>query len=381
MDSTEFKAAVFIQNENDLEVLGHKLQLSHRLGVDTESNSLYAYQERVCLIQFSTLDEDFLIDPFPIQNLGALGPIFSDPGIEKIFHAAEYDLLCLRRDFGFEISNLFDTMVVARILGRKEVGLGSLLEAEFGVKLEKRFQRANWGQRPLADQLLEYARMDTHFLIALREKLGAELERRELIALAEEDFRRLVTNNRNENGNNNGSTHNQSCWRINGAYDLSPHQVTVLQELCLYREEVARQVDRPLFKVMNDQTLLAIASETPKNMEQLRKLPGMSSGQIRRHGHQLLRAVQRGLEATPIHRPKSRRSDPKISERLDGLQSWRKKAADQMGVPSDVVLPRDLMRQLAQENPLSLDDLGKIMGSVPWRMEHFGEQILRELKH
>lgn len=380
MDTTEFKAADFIQNQSDLEALGHKLRSFDRLGVDTESNSLYAYQEQVCLIQFSTLEEDFLIDPFPIQNLESLAPIFKDPNIEKIFHAAEYDLLCLRRDFGFEISNLFDTMVAARILGRKEVGLGSLLEAEFGIQLEKRFQRANWGKRPLLDPLLEYARMDTHFLIALRKKLGAELQQRELTALAEEDFQRLAINNRDANGTGTAGAHGQSCWRINGAYDLSPRQLAVLQELCAYRDEVARQLDRPLFKVMNDQTLIAIASETPGNMEQLRRLPGMSSGQIRQHGHPLLRAVQRGLEAAPVHRPKTRRPDPRFSEKLEALQDWRKKAAIKMGVPSDVVLPRDLMRMIAQENPGNMAELGILMKSVPWRMEHFGVQILRELQ-
>jgi ribonuclease D len=380
MDSTNFKTADFIQSESNLEVLGKKLRLSNMLGVDTESNSLYAYQEQVCLIQFSTHDEDFLVDPFPIQNLGALAPIFSDPGIEKIFHAAEYDLLCLRRDFGFETNNLFDTMVAARILGRKEVGLGAMLEAEFEVKLEKRFQRANWGQRPLTDAQLEYARMDTHFLIALRDKLVFELERRDLKALAKEDFMRLATNNREEAGNNHGSAQTKACWRINGAYDLKPQQVAVLQELCTYREDIARQLNRPLFKVLNDQTLVAIASTTPNNMEQLRKLPGMSNGQIRRHGHQLLRYVQRGLEAAPLHRPKTKRPDPRISDRLEVLQSWRKKAAAHMDVPSDVVLPRDLMKQIAHENPPNLDELGMIMKSVPWRMEHFGVQILRELR-
>jgi ribonuclease D len=380
MDMTEFKAAGFIQNIIELEVLVQKLQSYKTLGVDTESNSLYAYQEQVCLIQFSTPDEDFLIDPLAIQNLEALQSIFSNPGIEKIFHAAEYDLICLRRDFGVETRNLFDTMVAARILGRKEVGLGALLQAEFGVRLEKRFQRANWGQRPLTDEQLEYARMDTHYLIALREKLAAELAQRELTSLAEEDFGRLAFNNHEEAGNNHGNAQNLNCWRINGAYDLKPQQVAVLQELCAYRDDIARQLNRPLFKVMNDQTLIAIASVTPNNMEQLHKLPGMSSGQMRRHGHQLLRAVQRGLEAAPVIRPRTKRPDPKISERLEVLQSWRKKAATHMDVPSDVVLPRDLMKQIALENPLNLDELGAIMKSVPWRMEHFGEKILRELK-
>ena len=73
-----------------------------RLAVDTESNSLHAYRERVCLIQFTTPTRDYVIDPLALQDMNALGPIFSNPNIEKIFHAAEYDLICLRRDFSLK---------------------------------------------------------------------------------------------------------------------------------------------------------------------------------------------------------------------------------------------------------------------------------------
>jgi len=380
MSTTDNMTAKLIQNERDLETLVRELLSHKQVAVDTESNSLYAYQERVCLIQFSTNEDDFLIDPFPIKNLNPLQSIFAEPKIEKIFHAAEYDLICLGRDFGFKTSNLFDTMVAARILGRKEVGLGALLENEFGVTLEKRFQRANWGQRPLPEQLLEYARLDTHYLIALRDKLALELKRRNLTTLAQEDFRRLAEDHHEETRNNHKNDRNENFWRINGAHDLEPQQLAILKELCQYRDQAARQVDRPLFKVLNDHTLLAIATQTPKNLEQLGKLPGMSNGQVRRHGHQLLHAVQRGQKSEPVYRPRTRRPDPKFVERLEALQNWRKKAALRMDVPSDVVLPRDLMRQIAQVSPHNLDELGQVMRTAPWRMEHFGEQILRELQ-
>ena len=98
-----------------------------RLAVDTESNSLHAYREQVCLIQFTTPSKDYVIDPLALPDMGALGPIFSNPNIEKIFHASEYDLICLRRDFNFQFVNLFDTMHAARVLGYPYVGLDNLL--------------------------------------------------------------------------------------------------------------------------------------------------------------------------------------------------------------------------------------------------------------
>ena len=120
----------FVTQYDELQHLVEKLLKEPIIAVDTESNSLFAYQEQVCLIQFSTRKSDFLVDPLALQNLEILAPVFSEPGIEKVFHAAEYDLICLKRDFGFEFSNLFDTMVASRILGREAVGLGSILKAE-----------------------------------------------------------------------------------------------------------------------------------------------------------------------------------------------------------------------------------------------------------
>lgn len=387
MNSSKLDAIDLIQNEGELPALAAVLRQTQTLAVDTESNSLYAFQERVCLIQFSTLEQDFMLDPLAMKNLSVLGPVFGDPQIEKVFHAAEYDLICLRRDFGFEVRNLFDTMAAARILGRTEIGLGSLLEMEFGVKVEKRYQRANWGQRPLPVDLLEYARLDTHYLIALRDRLEAELVERNLLALAKEDFQRQTLNGATENGANNGESNgapvrgarSAGCWRISGSFDLSPQQAAVLQALCEYREEVARQLDRPLFKVINDETLLRVAAETPHSMDDLRRLPGMSDGQVRRHGQGLLRAVTRGLSAQPIRPPRPQRPDPAIAERMDLLRNWRKLAAAKMGVPSDVVLPRDLIILLARENPRSMNELELVLSTVPWRLEHFGEEILRVL--
>jgi len=180
-----------ITKAGELQQLVDKLALESIIAVDTESNSLFAYQEQVCLIQFSTQQYDYLVDPLALDDISSLEPIFSSPEIEVIFHAAEYDLLCLKRDFGFTFTNLFDTMVAARTLGQEAVGLGSLLKAKFGVAVEKKYQRANWGQRPLPEDMLQYAQLDTHYLIALRDILKQELITNGRYALAEEDFRRL----------------------------------------------------------------------------------------------------------------------------------------------------------------------------------------------
>jgi ribonuclease D len=335
---------------------------------------LYAYREQVCLIQFSTNEEDYLVDPMALADLSPLEAVFADGQIQKTFHAAEYDVLCLKRDFGYDFNNLFDTMLAARILGRKQVGLGALLEAEFNIQVDKRHQRANWGQRPLPDFLLDYARQDTHYLIPLKEKMEQQLAEKGLLELAQEDFQRLSQIEVNhENGR-------PACWRVNGIHNLSPQQAAVLQELCKYRDEAARMRNRPLFKVISDQTLQAIASALPASSEELKGLPGMTDHQISRHGKALVQAVQKGLQAEPIHPPRNERPDFRFLMRVEALKQWRKHKAHELGVESDIILPRDLLHLLANRNPLGEEALAECLADVPWRRDNYGEEILKLLQ-
>jgi ribonuclease D len=363
-----------ITKPGGLKRLVQTLANQSNIAVDTESNSLFAYREQVCLIQFSTLNADYLLDPLALKDLELLRSIFSDPHILKIFHAAEYDLICLKRDFSFSFNNLFDTMVAARILGRKQVGLGSLIEAEYGIQIDKRHQRANWGQRPLPNYLLDYARQDTHYLISLKEKLERELKQNHLLALAQEDFKRLC---QAEISANNGKT---DCWRINGVHHLSPQQAAVLQKLCIYRDEAAKQLNRPLFKVISDHTLYNIANNLPGDLDELNVLPGMTNRQMKRHGKALLQAVQHGLQAEPVYPQRNMRPDDRFLARVEALKQWRKQKAHQMHVESDIILPRDILHKLASHNPQQMQALSDNLSEVPWRYQHYGEEILKALK-
>lgn len=343
------------------------------IAVDTESNSLFAYRERVCLVQFSTPQQDYLVDSLALADLSPLAPLFENPAIEKVFHAAEYDIICLKRDYQFTFFNLFDTMQAARILGIKEVGLGSLLESEFGISQDKRLQRANWGERPLPAHLLEYAARDTHSLIALRDLLKARLEEKNLLGLAHEDFQRLCeTVVPPENGRN-------PCWKVASARKLDPREMAVLNELCSFREHLARDLDRPPFKVFGNETLLALAIALPESREELADIQGLSPRLIERFSGGLLQAIQRGKTAEPPRRIRQPRPSQAYIDRLDRLKNWRKETGRQMGVDSDVILPRELLETLAARNPRSQEELAEIMAKLPWRLEQFSSQILETI--
>jgi len=371
MSQERLQSPKLITTANEFKQLVDKLALESIIAVDTESNSLYAYQEQVCLIQFSTQQNDYLVDPLALDDISSLEPIFSNPQIEVIFHAAEYDLICLKRDFGFTFTYLFDTMVAARTLGRKEIGLGSLLKAEFGVTVEKKYQRANWGQRPLPLHMLQYAQLDTHYLIALRDLLKQELITKGRYPLAEEDFIRLC-----RVSEHNTEKRPADCWRINGAFDLDPQEAAVLKELCLFRDQIARRKNRPLFKVMNDQVLINLAERCPRNREELVKTPGLSHGQATQYWKGLLGAIIRGLQSEPLYPPAYKRPNNGFLERLEALKGWRKMTAREMGVNSDVVLPRDLMYSIAQGKPQHWSELKTLMDDAPYRYECFGDEIM-----
>ncbi|MDA3793284.1 MAG: ribonuclease D [Elusimicrobia bacterium] len=163
-----------IDSQSALNELATLLSGEKTIGVDTESNSMYAYREEVCLIQISTPKDNFIIDPFELDDLSPLGPDFASAKVEKIFHAGEYDVLCLSRDYGFDFNNLFDTMTAAKILNVEKIGLGDIIENEFNIKVPKKYQKADWGRRPLSEEMLEYAMMDTKFLIPLRNQYKKE---------------------------------------------------------------------------------------------------------------------------------------------------------------------------------------------------------------
>ena len=151
------------------------LMPASRVAIDIEADSLYHYFEKVCLVQISTDEETYIVDPLVVRDLSALGPIMADPAVEKVFHAATYDLYCLRRDYGFSFANIFDTHIAAQLLGCNLLGLDALLESFLGITHSKRRQRDDWSHRPLAREQLEYAAMDTRHLLQLRDLLDRHL--------------------------------------------------------------------------------------------------------------------------------------------------------------------------------------------------------------
>jgi len=337
--------ATLVTAREHLEEVVAELRHEPRLAIDTESNGFYAYQERVCLLQISSAREDFIVDPIAIADLSALGELTAAPHIEKVFHAGEYDVLCLKRDYGFAFANVFDTMIAGRLLGAKELGLAAAIRIYFGVTLSKKLQRADWGVRPLTDAHLHYAQLDTHYLLRLSDILRDQLREKGRDGDAAEACARLaeiepVIKNFDPDG----------FWRLAGRSRLSSRQTACLREIFLLRERRAKSMDRASFRIMPEDLMVHLAEAMPENSEDLARVRGMTPYLQHKLGGAILDALARGRTAEPPSEPP--RSGKRRSNRerrlFEDLRQWRKVQAEREAVEPVVILDTKCLQELAR---------------------------------
>jgi ribonuclease D len=371
-----FPRATYIEHDRDLRKLVKRLADESLLAIDTESNSLYAYRERVCLIQLSTRTADYILDPLRIADMTPFGTLLANPAIEKVFHAAEYDLMCMKRDFGFTVVNLFDTMVTARILGRKAVGLDRLLTEFAGLTADKNHQRDDWGQRPLPEEGLLYAQRDTHYLPLLRDKLLAELQTAGKLVEAQELF--------TEYAQVEPAVHHfdpEGYWHIGIPRSMNRKRIAVLKELYLLREKLAEERDCPPFKVFTDRALIQLADSPPTSIDEISRVKGIGRTQADRYGKRILQAIEQGRRAPVPHPPRRPPDvDSVVAERYTRLRDWRRSKAEQRGVESDVIVSKEAMWSIAHRAPQTIDELHGIDGLGPWRLSTYGTELLAVMR-
>ena len=367
----DLKPPILITQQPQLAEMLERVRGHTSIAVDTESDSLYVYREKVCLIQVSIPGLDYLIDPLSGIDLKPIGQLLSNPKIQTVFHAAEYDVICLRRDYGFTFANLFDTMWVARILGWPHVGLGDIMQEKFGVTLDKHWQRHNWGKRPIEPAALSYARFDTHYLLRLQDVQLRELHQLDRFEEAQEVFADLA-----QSESTRHAFGPDDFWRIKGVWDLGGRAQTILRQLTILRDREARRQNRPPFKVFGDKTLIALAERSPHKIEQLQSIEGLSELLIKRYGPALLEAVERGRH-DPIPMPPTRSApDQAVLARYEKLRTWRKQVAAQRGVEPDVIVGNAVLMEVAQRSPQLLSDLPPLDWFGPWRRRTYGQAII-----
>jgi ribonuclease D len=353
------------------------------LGVDTEADSMYCYTEKLCLIQVSDRNKDYIIDPLQVADMSAFGAILEDEKIVKIFHGADYDVVSMKRDLGVQIRNIFDTMVSSQILGLPRVGLADLVNTFFGVKLDKKYQRYNWSLRPLMPEHLAYARGDSHFLLSLRELLTHKLKALGRLEIADEEFALLE---------NREWTHREfdpdDFVRIKNSSGIDDDGLRVLRKLFVYRDGCAAKANRPPYKVIPNQVLLLLARKRPEKMSDLKGLVRAGSTMVKRHGVHMLKAIEDGLaddSALPDTRSRRKSSEDAVKAPFGGrdaerlfqkLKGWRATTMSEESLPGAMLASNSQLKTLAGWRPKSHDELRELKDVRNWQVDRYGEQWL-----
>jgi len=355
------------------------VEQSTTVAVDTEGASFHRFVDRIYLLQMSTRDLTAVLDPLAIGKPDALGRILESDRIEKVFHDADYDLRLLHQDYGWNTRKLFDTRVAAQLLGVRAFGLAALLERSFGLKLDKKHQRADWSMRPLPKDMLDYASQDTMYLLELRDRLAGELETAGRWAWAEEEFERLEgTRWEQPDGEDNG------YMRVKGARDLGRRELALFRELVRFRDGIARELDRATFRVAGNEALFAVAKEAPRTMEALTAIKGVPRGIAERRGAEMLAAVKRGLDVPEDQLPKFPRAprwdrDANFDNDVNALRAAREEAAQRLGLDPGFLCAREKLETIARKKPKTLEELAEIPDLRRWQIEVLGAAFLKVL--
>ena len=369
-----------INTRTGLERLAEILAKEKAIGVDLEADSMFHFQEKVCLLQIASAEGNYVIDPLELHDLSALKPIFKSTKLKKIFHGADYDVRSLYRDFQITINNLFDTQIACRFLGLAETGLEAVLRNKFQVGLDKRFQRKDWSKRPLPEEMIAYAANDAHYLVPLAEDLEADLKKKGRLTWVFEECE-LLSNVR--------PTTNNNCplfLNFRGAGKLSPGNLAVLEELLQYRKRVACKKDRPLFRIMGQNSLLKLAEIKPVTMKQLEKSNALSQKQMVMYGRDVIAAIKKALKIQkgnlPVYPRKKAPTVPATAAaRVKALRIWRDKWAKELAIDPALIGTKALISAIAVQKPQNLSSLAKVIEMKKWQRREFGKEIIDVLNN
>jgi ribonuclease D len=366
---------IWIDQQPPLDRAMERVASSRVVAVDTEADSLHSYFDKVCLIQISVPGEDLVVDPLRKLDLTRFGDLLANRDVTKILHGADYDLRILNRDFGFAPANLIDTMICSQLLGYEAIGLAALLEKHFALKLDKSHQRADWAQRPLPREMLEYAATDTRHLILLADKLRAELEALGRWEWALEEFARLEAIRWSER------EEEEPFRRLKGIGGLDRRSLAVVRALHAFRDRLAREADRPPFKIFGNDTIIDAAKTKPQTEADLAKMKALSPGHRHRFGRDIVRLVREAMALQEEQLPERGETKPwlrdrEIDARVNALKKVRDRVAAELKIDSSVLAARHILAAVAALRPKSVAELDAIPAMRNWQKRVIGQALV-----
>lgn len=349
-----------IDRPDDLERLLPLIEGLERVALDTEADSLHVYREKLCLIQIALPSgQQELVDPLAPHEF-FLAPLYGAlRGKTIILHGADYDLKLLRRTGGFMADAVFDTMIAARLVGKREFGYAALVKGEFEVELPKGSQKADWGRRPLTATMIAYAHNDTRYLLALAEKLEARLRELGRWEWFQQSCERALTQAAIERGRDE-----DAAWRITGSGALRGKPAAILRELWRWRDGEARAVDRPAFHVLRNEELLHASRQIAEGGE-IPTFKHLHGGRLRRYQEAVERAVALPESEWPVFvraRGTSTRLPPDMERRVEELKTRRDRAAGELELEPSLIAARGTLEAIAARPDTAPGEL-----LLPWQ--------------
>lgn len=346
---------ILVDSEESLANLLENLELYDMAAVDTEADSMYHYTTRLCLIQITIGEHHYIVDPLCGVDLA---PLFKARAMQTlIFHGADYDLRLLWQTYQFSPKHIFDTMLAAKFLGEQRLGLADLVREYFGDELKKENQRADWTIRPLSLEMCEYAIHDTFYLHELCAILVEKLQAAGRMEWLTEQCDALIEHAKHP------APPKKDPWRVSGSAPLPPGAQNVLKRLWEWRERQAEEMDRPPYKVMPVELMIAIARRAGEmypelRLEKLPKLPrNFKDERLESFVNMLQEALRTPQSEWPDRLPKA--PPPPVvpnSDLLSVLKTWRDLRAEELEIDPSLLANKAQLIWLAAP------------GDTPWEM-------------
>jgi len=342
--------------------------------LDLEADSMHHFYAKICLIQILVEDRCYLVDPLSEITLDGFLKKLSTKLV--VLHGADYDLRMLYQLNGFRPQRIFDTMLAAQLLGKPGFGLASLVQAYFGITLRKDQQKADWSVRPLSAGMLEYGAQDTFFLPGLYQSLTQELEEKNRLSWHEETCQELVKATARSK-----EVDLENTWRIDGASKLYPRQLAALQSLWKYRDQIAKSMDLPAYRILPSDILLRFAMAVPAegDPEKTPSLPSRLAPQMR---DGFLSAFEEALILSPaawpqpLRLPKKTGPSPSASV-LTHLKEIRDKIAGELGLDPSLLATKSTLTNVALTGANSRQKMTAAAKWMKWQEELLLEAWLK----
>jgi len=370
----------FVEKESDLEAIARKLEAEEIIAADMEADSMFSFREKICLLQIASRRRIVVIDTVKTRHLSVLTPVFTNPGIQKIFHGADFDIRSLYRDFGIEVNGLFDTELASRFLGFNETGLDAVLKNKFGIEMDKRFRKKDWSRRPLPPEMIEYAANDVAYLLPLAAALKRELKTAGRLSWVHEECEAL-----SKVRTVPPSGKEPLFIKFRGAGRLDPNTLAVLEALLQFRIAMAEKKDVPPFKIMSNSAMIKLAKVKPGSLSKIKSSNILSKKQIDMYGRKVAETVNRAARLPESELPRyPRRRAPvlpsSVHKRIKALKEWRSDVAARLALDPGLFLNKTMLTAIASQRPGDMDELENISGLKKWQRRQFGEELIKVLR-